>query len=369
MNTTLLTACQHGVASHFAYPATNAPRFFLPLQKQAANAGLLFFLSTKKRIALAARHLTSRLLGHAKACALETELLTQVKAFACHPSAFSIVSVGTPGPYNKHTVLLVDANGFPLSLAKVASTPAAVTLLENEAHWLTYLGGSNNLKDRIPDFAGSQHFSSGSFVLLQSIGIGSQAGNPLQEEHVRFINDLHEFGSVSRSYLASDMRKAMYARLEKVGANLSSAWSSRAEKSLKILDEQLVGAELPMLAAHRDFAPWNTRQTAHGLFVFDWEYASEDYVPLYDLFHYVLMPAASRKDLTTSDARAALRTILAFEQLLGENKTTMADFQLLAYLIDLCLFYLDSNNGRDIGDKIVYRYATLIDTFSDWRHS
>jgi hypothetical protein len=40
--------------------------------------------------------------------------------------------------------------------------------------------------------------------------------------------------------------------------------------------------------------------------------------------------------------------------------------QLLAYLLDVCLFYLESNNGNDTDDIVVYRFGELIDRFGEW---
>ena len=50
----------------------------------------------------------------------------------------------------------------------------------------------------------------------------------------------------------------------------------------------------------------------------------------------------------------------------GNEKIANAELQLLAYLLDVCLFYLESNNGKDTDDIVVYRFGELIDRFGEW---
>jgi hypothetical protein len=102
--------------------------------------------------------------------------------------------------------------------------------------------------------------------------------------------------------------------------------------------------------------------------VFDWEFARDGYVPLYDLYHYHLMPIAVRKHISMGQARCALRSVVHETEGLpgGADKRRHAAAQMLAYLLDVCLFYLESNNGDDHGDMVVLRYGKLIDRFGEW---
>ncbi len=45
---------------------------------------------------------------------------------------------------------------------------------------------------------------------------------------------------------------------------------------------------LPVALAHGDFTPWNSFVLERGLYVFDWEYAAENWPLGYDLVHYLL---------------------------------------------------------------------------------
>ena len=86
------------------------------------------------------------------------------------------------------------------------------------------------------------------------------------------------------------------------------------------------------------------------------------------LFPHLLMPLAVRREIQSAEAHRILvrTTSLARELNGGVEKVLAAPAQMLAYLLDVCLFYLESNNGNADGDLVVQRYGKLIDSFAEW---
>jgi hypothetical protein len=295
----------------------------------------------------------------------ETDLLGRIKAAAGRDGCPATVLLGTPGPNNKQTVLLAGGGGVPLIIAKVASTPQAVRLLENELGWLEGLNSEAALQGCVPSPIGAARFEE-VFVLFQSVGEGRFGRKRLSAEHTGFLEALQGCGPQSSGWRGSGMRSAMERSLTACGNQLSSGWRRRAEATLGALDAALGGLSLPMRAAHRDFAPWNIRHRDGGLFVYDWEYAAKGYTPLYDLYHFLLLPLALRREMKQADIRAVLRTVgratLAWEPAAVARPAA----QLLAYLLDLCLFYIEANEGSDPRSVAVQRYGRIMDHYEDW---
>src|SRR5690606_9145856 len=67
-------------------------------------------------------------------------------------------------------------------------------------------------------------------------------------------------------------------------------WKGHYEDALTLLEQALGDRELEFSLAHRDFTPWNTRATTDGeIYAFDWEFAEQGYIELYDYFHFHFM--------------------------------------------------------------------------------
>lgn len=351
-------------ATHYAVPADH-PRFFLPRGGPMVR-DLRQFLTPRACLSLFARTLSARGIWRTeRALYRESATVLALKAALGCPQARSIVSVGTPGPYNKATVIFTDAAGEAILLAKVGLSPASVGLLKNEAAWLARLGRSPVLAAHVPSllFAGAVP---GGFAVAESVGPGNLPSRASAGSVRAFLDNMQANCEPQAAYHESTMRQAMWRRRELLAARVSETWAARGTAVLDRLDEGLSGLEIPMVVAHRDFSAWNMRVHAGVLFVFDWEYCEAGYLPLYDWYHYRLMPIVQRRVPSTGMMSALIREA-AIRAGLGPEKGLKPDFQMLAYLADVCFFYLESNDGRDDGDVTVNRYGMLIDRFDDWR--
>ncbi len=365
----IVDLAQAQAGTHFVYPNTCKPCFVLPLDRHARKAGLSFFIPLPSRALLFLRWLyclTNYL--YEVVHLAETKFTEAIKVPWNKGGVATVIKLGTPGPHAKNTVLFLDSQHVPLAIMKIGNTEMAAHLLKNEARWLEALSNNSHLLDRCPKLVETGQLDDG-YIIVQSVGVGRFSGYGLSDSHIEFLT-IFQSGFLSRdTYKTSKMHKEMYARFSSLNARLSQAWIKRAQWALDTLEVQLGARHITMTAAHRDFTPWNTRLTPRGVFVFDWEYASEGYLPLYDLFHFLLLPIAVKNDISSEQIKIILKRVSKYGSMLGNgaNKIEAAEFQLLAYLLDLSLMYLESRDGKDFGYVILNRYAKLIDSFDRWK--
>lgn len=363
--TTLVVPSTQQRATHVAFPSTK-PRFLLPVGGPGPS-DLKWFLSARAYWMLRARaFVQGGLSGGGHRWFEESPVLEELRVRGSGRDARAVVSLGTPGPYNKATVMLVSEAGHALAVAKFGQSRASVTLLENETAWLARLGESFSSAGNVPRlmFAGPL---GGGFALVQTILGGAIPDVRADGLVLSFLAKLQTVGHSPPGFVQSEMRRAMGERLDTLAAKLPLTWTSRGQAALTTLDEGLRCVALPTVVAHRDYSAWNMRLKGDSLGVFDWEYCASGYIPTYDWYHYKLLPLAQRRPPSTAEVAALVRGAAGLGATLGPQKVASADYQMLAYLVDVCLFYLESNEGRDEHDVIVQRYAALIDQFETWR--
>jgi len=130
---------------------------------------------------------------------------------------------------------------------------------------------------------------------------------------------------------------------------------------MRRMEEALSGAPILMTAAHNDFTAWNIRVDGGVARVFDWEYACEEQLPLFDPLHFVLMPMALKREPTAKMMQKLHETLAICESWFGREECLAAETQALAYLTNLCTLYLWSQCGRSAGDPVLDSYARVID--------
>jgi len=356
-----------GAATHFTFPRLGRVRLFLPVDKKAAAVGKAFFFNGWKQVRFEAFHLaglTFKLFQ--QNWVREAEWATLMKTLTGNGAAWMVILAGSPGPYAKATVLILGDGGRPLAVGKIGNTPSTVRLLENEWAWLQILSEHSGVTGSVPVPVAAQHFGE-TFVLLQSVVVDGGARTALVPEMVSFLSALQEATAAGECFIGSNMHKEMHGRLERLRGVLSVGWQMRAKMAIQRLERRFQNCRVKMAAAHRDFVPWNMRVRPTGVFVFDWEYASGSYLPLYDLFHFLLMPIVLKREISTRDLIEVLQQAVDASRTLPETTNVLADHQMLAYLLDLSLFYLEANVGQEQGDRVLTRYARMIDCFDTWR--
>jgi glycosyltransferase involved in cell wall biosynthesis len=185
----------------------------------------------------------------------------------------------SPGTAGKHRKMTARVSGYAGAVAygKVADTPEAARLLDNEAAMLKELAGRDLGPAVVPEVIGFDR-ADGRTLLLQGPPPGPARQRPLAPDgkDAAFLSAL----------MAMDRRTVP---LDALFADTSDALEGDARVALATV---LPAGQVAVSAGHGDYAPWNCLDLSDGrLFVFDWEYGRRDAPLLGDLFHRVLMPA------------------------------------------------------------------------------
>lgn len=346
--------------THVAYPTARNPKLHLPLDRCHAAVGLRFFMTEKQR----AKLFVKSVLGYcqAKEHFRLRDYVVSALSFSDNDLRSCTVLSGSPGPYQKFTVLQLDPRGTPLTIFKVATNNLTRNLLKREAanlHWAQSSAISANVPT-ILSFSDTPELA----VLGESAG----SGQPLRWKRDRkaaflFLQKIHSETAKPTPLSESNIYWTLHDRYNKLAPQLSPQWRTRYERTLGML-HRYQDEVFTFVRAHRDFAYWNMRITKHGIFVFDWEFSAETYPELYDYFHFVLMPHAVCSRLRNGHIRDALDRAMGGDFLV--EKTEQPSMQLLLYLLDVCSFYLESNNGNEEGDIVVRQYGAIIDNSEKW---
>lgn len=361
---------QGGGRAYVAYPNLRGARWLFPAgRKDTLRAGIREFFhprSLKGRIFQAAMS-SGGLRG--QKVALEEEPLERLERELASTLGQEVslgFSVGSPGAYRKSTALVLDETSKTLAFAKIATTERTRAKVEAERRSLLRLSGCPELRSRVPRVLGHFHWN-GNEVLAISGGPPWPGPDSLAGPHLDFCQTLTEFstpGNPDRAFAESPMNARLSDTLNRIEAGLPGEVSGLLQRALVELQEGLGDAHVPLSMAHRDFAPWNTRMGPLGLFVFDWDYATDSATPLYDLFHFRAIQAAlfdkKEQPPRPEDFESAL------ERIWPEGRHYLP-WLYLAYLLDVGLIYGEARIvAPEAGDGTVwYWFLSRIQDFLD----
>ncbi|MCP3391783.1 aminoglycoside phosphotransferase family protein [Bradyrhizobium sp. CCGB12] len=269
------------------------------------------------------------------------------------------VSFGTPGPHNKKTLLLLDSSDHGIAFAKLADRETTRRLLENEAHWLEKLAVAGSRDLRVPRLVALSEFDGG-LILVQSSLSGKRPRGQPDLPHAAFLKGLHDLGRRTMPWCETRACTNIDQAFESCSRILPRTWVDRYSKVTDALRREL-RRPFEAVPAHRDFVPWNTKLVDTELCVFDWEYATQDYPPAHDVFHYILLPRVLQR-ASLRGPNEVLKATSKFMNKFGlaEIAREALHLQLLAYLLDVCGLYIGSwEQWKE--DRVVERYAGMID--------
>ena len=256
-------------------------------------------------------------------------------------------SMGTPGYYRKTTAQVMSRDGRVLAYAKIASTPQTQKLLMQEAKVLCRLAELHLSAGYVPRllYAGQFHETE---LIVQSAPSGKtrRGSRRLDKKHIEFLAEIFNQTSTRKSFLESDYWIHIKKDVESLQERIRDEWQKRLQNGLNICESALANKVIPLGLCHRDFVPWNTYLEQGRLYVFDWEYAIEEGIPFWDIFHFVSFPAmlvarCSGKQLIDRWWGRELRQLLTQY---AENISADVAFVpvcFLLYLIEVSCFYLD----------------------------
>jgi hypothetical protein len=280
---------------------------------------------------------------------------------------------GSEGPYQKMSLLAMKENGTPLFYAKVAVGNSADAMVDAEAACLLQLSVIPSLEGMVPLKLNSGHTPEGRSFFSTSVAPSLKTKFSFESEHEKFLSVLglatvkwvHCKDSLEFQFAKSALERLSPVLGEVIYAELRSA----SEEVLKSIGN----LQLPTVLAHRDFSPWNIKWNKSGIFVFDWEYAAEGAIPLYDFFHFhliqrVLSPWRSFTATPAYVCQLIPAALAQLQKVFPEVNWTpkIIKYLLLAYLTDLLLFYVDSGKEFDTDHPVLSSYFNLILKRKKW---
>lgn len=338
--------------AYFAYPNLANARWLLPADPRLRTLGLQLYAPQRLRGRLLKRAIASGAL-RGERVVLEGTTLRELEAalgqWVGEPDTRLAFSLGTPGASRKATAQLIGRDERVLAYAKIAMGTLAQEALDAEWRNLRRVSAAMP-RGRVPEpiHVGTWRETT---ILLMSAGPTRPGPADLGEHHLDFLLALHDATRLECEFGSSPMFTRLRDGLAHWGSVWRDPWPDRFARVLTRLEVELGPVRVPLSFAHRDFAPWNTRAGPAGLFVLDWEMASDGMVPLYDAFHFDAIQAATRNAPVRNDDGFSVRLLAA----LWPTGAELLPLLYLAYLADVSLLYGEARaRAPDVGEDGVW---------------
>jgi hypothetical protein len=354
-------AQDHAHGTHLALRWKGLVRYTVPREWAGRNACWKLFKPGMLGIPMRAKAAMPRLLGSV-AC-VESENLGTIREAIGKEAGLSSCRAGSPGPWSKETILLLDKKtAQPLYLVKAGAGEAVDALLRNEADWLATLRGQVALAGLIPELVA--HRSGADLCFVAQHAVAGDLDFRLGAAQLNFLSKLQKSSLQSMRFEDSKLYRTLNSRLTDLEGYLTEAWSGRMKKAILKITDSLSDTPVPFVAAHNDFTPWNIRIENGRALVFDWEYAANEQLPLFDPLHFVLLPMALKSRPTVKIVQSMNETLRLCKDRLGKEHCYNAATQALAYLINVCTLYLWGARMEPAAHPVLESYADVIDHIS-----
>jgi hypothetical protein len=355
----LYAAQDQHAGTHLALRWKGRVRYIVPHGAAAQQACWKVFSPGKLGVPLRAMVFLPGLLG-AVHCN-ENDKMALVREKIGQEAGLSCCRAGAPGPWPKETVLVLEkTTNNPLYLVKVGGHATVDSLLQNEATWLHNLRGQPSLSCHIPELVA--HRSGNDFCFIAQRALSGSVDFSLREQHAEFLRKLQDFSVQTMRYEDSRLCRTLRSRVQNLSGLLTAAWSRRIEKAMLRIEQSLAGPPIPLVVAHNDFTGWNTRIERGVAKVFDWEYANDEQLPLFDPLHFALAPMALHGGPPARVIRTMDETIERCRQWFGQERCYQPATQALAYLINLCTQYLSVDCAWQNSHPTLVCHAHVIDS-------
>lgn len=287
---------------------------------------------------------------------------------------------GTPGLYRKTTIQVMDNEGDILAYVKIADTKHNREKLRNERNILKFLNSLRISSAIIPEILGVKEDKE-QLIIVQSApkdNLGS-ISMKLTEKHILFLCETFNKSARREEFGKSTCFRSTAKKMQKLSKNLEFAWKERFKKGVAIIERNLASSVIPLGLCHYDFKPWNMRTAKNGkkLVIFDWELAKENWVPFWDIFHFIVQPLILSKrrnahkifNILTSPDTHHKRLFNNYAHSIKLN-SELYKYMLLFYLCDVSSFYWDKQfmvNEKDTSeDLLLGETGKLLDLCINW---
>ena len=354
----LYAAASTGEGTHLALRLRGRIRYIVP--RQAAERAACWETFRPGRVEIPFR-LMARLprLSGASDC-VEGVRLAAIRQELGHDAGVSCCRAGGGGVWSKQTLLFASrSKDQPYYLVKVGAGPIDDRFLRNEAEWLCALRSSTALAGHIPEMIA--HQSGTEICFLAQRALPGDVSFSLGAPHFDFLRKLHGYSLRKMDFGESVLRQNLLERISALDGALPGAWSARLRIGMQKVDRALSGSLQLVTAAHNDFTPWNIRLQHGRAYVFDWEFAAHEQLPLFDPLHFVLMPRALKGAPAGEILRRLSHALALCRRFLGADWCAMAEVQALAYFLNICTLHLRDDASVHRTDPVMSCYADVID--------
>lgn len=282
----------------------------------------------------------------------------------------SVIQIGTTGPYQKASVLLISERGEGLALAKVALVPSADDMVVAEANWLREVARLDRFAGQVPQLLADGAVANGRRYLVTSLAPGTQVTTDFTPAHARFLGRLGRSRMEIMRFRASPCCEYLERSLAAIRPHVAHDDAARLQDALLDCRRELSDFACPFVFSQGDFAWWNIRLHPGGIFVFDWEYARLGANPLADLFHFHMMQrAAAGRSIGSPFLAKLMRRAQEFaRELYPEAKWRAGKVSALAltYVLEVLLQYCRAGKGLDRTAQVIQEYWRLMERRSVW---
>lgn len=342
------------------------------LDRRAQRTSIKFFLTRPlhrlyAELLLQANRWPLRLLSELTLPPLEgPNLLDELALPPCTQVAFQI---GTPGPYQKASMLIMADDGNPLALMKISLKESADDMVKREAHWLRELARHTPLHGKVPQLLTYGSVRYGRSYLGISVAPSNVATNAFTPAHATFLAELARTKTVTTTFTNSSAYCYLADTLAQLHSVIPAPMATALTDSLDQCAYRLSRAQSPYVLAHGDFARWNIRLHGGEIFVFDWEYAAEGALALHDFFHFFLAPPALSGHIGHKQLMSLLDRARTFAREIHPGfawEQPIVAAQCLGYLLHTVLYYTASRGSVLKDHPVIKAYYKLIEERRRW---
>lgn len=200
---------------------------------------------------------------------------------------------GTDGPHRKTSIQIMDQNGKILGYGKLSRAEHIRPYLRNEASILKHIGAMELRSVDVPKVETFRDDEAVTLLITDSMKSSAHTVPLIPgRQHLEFLTEL-------RSRTESFGARVVLDELAVPTRVRSREWAAR----LKRVEQTLLphADSIPTCLTHGDFTPWNTFLQGGRLYVFDWEYARQDWPVGFDLVHFLLSTTPSSEQISRID--------------------------------------------------------------------
>lgn len=285
--------------------------------------------------------------------------------------AFSVF-MGTPGIHQKIVIQISEKERI-WGYCKVSPSSVVSGLFCQEVKVLRKLheAGIDNIPKplclkELKEFQGSDIYIQSTIKTRES-----KVLHELRLEHVTFLKQMFWKTRKEMPYEESQFYNTVNQlvkstlEFEKVNceAKIKKSIQKTYLKGAGFINHRYAGKKMELGMMHRDFTPWNMFLEQRTLFVFDWEYASDGYPPMLDIFHFFIQTLIFGKRKTSTQIWEEYeRTLPQLEAWCAVARGYQVEELFVCYLLDIIALYILRSKEimrKDESDLIVIRSELL----------